>query len=389
MIGLIIGLGIFGITIIVLIVILITNRKEQGTYVKEGTPKKKIFEFTFSGYRELNEAFASQTITIYEDCIIVSKNNGSFVSYDRIKLFDLSQCVFEIFDGMFKGDAPALCISLFSYALVEQSFYGINDTEWKTSPTSKIFIMFRFEKSDKVLYERELKAINEKIIEALDKARENEDYIEDKKMYQQINDSLFMKQFVSIYGCSLEVYKRRLVLVSGHNKLLNEYPVKQMAMVYDKPNQRIALCEFKENAQDLKTAISELPPEEKLLFISKAELDNNDNYLELIKQASIEKFRKLFVSLKSISEIEFVEAMLYTSKKPKPGFRLEAQSSFIHPISSEKKKEKPNSDVSRYVIRFENADYEKMYIDKMYFNETFSKHYAFLKQFLKEKTSNK
>ena len=98
MIGLIIGLAIFGITVIVLIVLLITRRKDQETYVKEGTPKKKIFEFTFSGFREYNEAYASQTISIYEDCIIVSKDNGSFTSYDRIKLFDLDQCVCEIFD---------------------------------------------------------------------------------------------------------------------------------------------------------------------------------------------------------------------------------------------------------------------------------------------------
>ena len=385
MIGLIIGLAIFGITVIVLIVILITKRKDQGTYVKKGSPKKKIFEFAFSGYRELNEAYSSQTITIYEDCIIVSKDNGSFVSYERISLFDLDQCVFEIFDGMYKGDAPALCISLLSYALVEHSFTGINDTEWKTSATRKIFIMFRFEKNDKVLYERELKAINEYIIEALNKARESEDYIEDKKMYEQINESYFMKQFVSVYGCSLDIFKRKLVLVCGHDKLLNEYPVSQMAMVYDKPNQRIALCRFKENAQDLKTAISELSVEEKLLFVSKAELGNNEQYLELLKQASLDKFRKLFIPLSSISEIDFVEAMLYTSKKPRPGFRLEAQSSFIHPKDTEKKKEKSSSDVSRYMIKFENAEYEKMYINKMYFNETFSKHYSFLQQFLKEK----
>ena len=387
MIWLIIGLSILILTIIVLIVILITKRKEQGTYVKKGTPKKKIFELTFSGYREYNEAYASQTIAIYEDSIIVSKDNGSFVSHDRIKLFDLDQCVFEIFDGMFKGDAPALCITLLSYALVEQSFGRLNESEWKLTPTSKIFIMFRFDKSDKVLYERELKAVNEKIAEALEKAKQSEDYIEDKKMYEQINESMFMKQFVSIYGCSLDIFKRRLVLVCGHNKLLNEYPVSQMAMVYDRANQRIALCKFKENAQDLKTGISELSVEEKLLFISKAELGNNGNYLELIKQASIEKFRQLFIPLKNIKDIEFVEAVLYTSKKPKPGFRLEAQSSFIHPKEVEKKKEKDSSDVSRYMITFENADYEKMYINQMYFNETFSKHYAFLQQFLKEKAS--
>ena len=387
MIWLIIGLSILILTIIVLIVILITKRKEQGTYVKKGTPKKKIFELTFSGYREYNEAYASQTIAIYEDSIIVSKDNGSFVSHDRIKLFDLDQCVFEIFDGMFKGDAPALCITLLSYALVEQSFGRLNESEWKLAPTSKIFIMFRFDKSDKVLYERELKAVNEKIAEALEKAKQSEDYIEDKKMYEQINESMFMKQFVSIYGCSLDIFKRRLVLVCGHNKLLNEYPVSQMAMVYDRANQRIALCKFKENAQDLKTAISELSVEEKLLFISKAELGNNENYLELIKQASIEKFRQLFIPLKNIKDIEFVEAVLYTSKKPKPGFRLEAQSSFIHPKEVAKKKEKDSSDVSRYMITFENADYEKMYINQMYFNETFSKHYAFLQQFLKEKAS--
>ena len=361
MIWLIIGLSILILTIIVLIVILITKRKEQGTYVKKGTPKKKIFELTFSGYREYNEAYASQTIAIYEDSIIVSKDNGSFVSHDRIKLFDLDQCVFEIFDGMFKGDAPALCITLLSYALVEQSFGRLNESEWKLTPTSKIFIMFRFDKSDKVLYERELKAVNEKIAEALEKAKQSEDYIEDKKMYEQINESMFMKQFVSIYGCSLDIFKRRLVLVCGHNKLLNEYPVSQMAMVYDRANQRIALCKFKENAQDLKTGISELSVEEKLLFISKAELGNNGNYLELIKQASIEKFRQLFIPLKNIKDIEFVEAVLYTSKKPKPGFRLEAQSSFIHPKEVEKKKEKDSSDVSRYMITFENADYEKMY----------------------------
>ena len=288
---------------------------------------------------------------------------------------------------MYKGDAPALCISLLSYALVEHSFTGINDTEWKTSATRKIFIMFRFEKNDKVLYERELKAINEYIIEALNKARESEDYIEDKKMYEQINESYFMKQFVSVYGCSLDIFKRKLVLVCGHDKLLNEYPVSQMAMVYDKPNQRIALCRFKENAQDLKTAISELSVEEKLLFVSKAELGNNEQYLELLKQASLDKFRKLFIPLSSISEIDFVEAMLYTSKKPRPGFRLEAQSSFIHPKDTEKKKEKSSSDVSRYMIKFENAEYEKMYINKMYFNETFSKHYSFLQQFLKEKSA--
>ena len=125
--------------------------------------------------------------------------------------------------------------------------------------------------------------------------------------------------------------------------------------------------------------------EEKLLFVSKAELGNNEQYLELLKQASLDKFRKLFIPLSSISEIDFVEAMLYTSKKPKPGFRLEAQSSFIHPKDTEKKKEKYSSDVSRYMIKFENAEYEKMYISKMYFNETFSKHYSFLQQFLKEK----
>ena len=388
MIGLIIGLAIFGITVIVLIVLLITRRKDQETYIKEGTPKKKIFEFTFSGFREYNEAYASQTISIYEDCIIVSKDNGSFTSYDRIKLFDLDQCVCEIFDGMFKGDAPALCISLLSYALVEQSFKGLKDSDWKATPTSKIFILFRFYKKDKVLYERELMAINEKIGEALNKARDTEDYIEDKKMYEQIQESIFMKSFMSIYGCSLDIFKRKLVLVCGHNKLLNEYPVSQMAMVYDKPNQRIALCQFKENAQDLKEAISELSPEEKLLFISKAELENNDNYLELIKQASIDKFRKLFVPLKNVQEIEFVEAMLYTSKKPKPGFRLAAASPFIHPKDVEQKKEKSSSDVSRYLIKFENAEYEKMYINKMYFNETFSKHYSFLQQFLKEKASD-
>ena len=91
--------------------------------------------------------------------------------------------------------------------------------------------------------------------------------------------------------------------------------------------------------------------------------------------------------LKSIQEIEFVKAMLYTSKKPKPGFRLAAASPFIHPKDVENKKEKPSSDVSRYLIKFENAEYEKMYIDKMYFNETFSNHYSFLQQFLKEKAS--
>ena len=192
-----------------------------------------------------------------------------------------------------------------------------------------------------------------------------------------------MKSFVSIYGCTLDVFKRKLVLVSGHNKLLNEYPVSQMAMVYDKTNQRIALCEFKENAQNLKTAISDLSVEEKLLFISKAELDNHDNYLELIKQDSIEKFRKLFIPLKGIKQIEFVEASLYTSKKPNPGFALSAASSFIY--VKENKKEKSSNDVSRYMIKFDNAPFEKMYIDKMYFNETFSKNYSFLQTFLKEK----
>ena len=381
MIGLIIGLSIFGVTAIVLLVFLLTKKKEKdNTYVKKGVPKKKIFEFTFSGYKDLNSALNSQTITVYEDCIIVSKDNGTFTSYERIKLFDLDQCIFEIFDGMFKGDAPVLCVSLLSYALVEQSFHGVNDTEWKSTSTSKIFIMFRFENSDKVLYERELKAINEAITEALDKAKNNEDFIEDQRTYKEINESIFMKSFVSIYGCTLDVFKRKLVLVSGHNKLLNEYPVSQMAMLYDKTNQRIALCQFKENAQDLKTAISELSIEEKLLFISKAELVNHENYLELIKQASIDKFRKLFIPLKGIKQIEFVEASLYTSRKPNPGFTLSAET-----VLKEKQKEKPSSDISRYLIRFDNAPFEKMYIDKMYLNETFSKHYSFLKNFVKEK----
>ena len=381
MIGLIIGLSIFGVTAIVLLVFLLTKKKEKdNTYVKKGVLKKKIFEFTFSGYKDLNTALNSQTITVYEDCIIVSKDNGTFTSYERIKLFDLDQCIFEIFDGMFKGDAPVLCVSLLSYSLVEQSFHGINDTEWKSTSTSKNFIMFRFEKSDKVLYERELKAINEAITEALDKAKNNEDFIEDQRTYKEINESIFMKSFVSIYGCTLDVFKRKLVLVSGHNKLLNEYPVSQMAMLYDKTNQRIALCEFKENAQDLKTAISDLSIEEKLLFISKAELVNHENYLELIKQASIDKFRKLFIPLKGIAAIEFVKASLYTSRKPNPGFTLSAES-----VLKEKQKEKSSSNISRYMIRFDNAPFEKMYIDKMYLNETFSKHYSFLKEFLKEK----
>ncbi len=109
MIGLIIGLSIFGVTAIVLLVFLLTKKKEKdNTYVKKGVPKKKIFEFTFSGYKDLNTALNSQTITVYEDCIIVSKDNGSFISYDRIKLFDLGQCVFGIFDVMYKGDASGL-----------------------------------------------------------------------------------------------------------------------------------------------------------------------------------------------------------------------------------------------------------------------------------------
>ena len=385
MIGIIVGLGVLLVAVSVLIVLLATrSEKKQNTYKKRGVPKKKILEYTFFGHKDLNEAYNSQTLMLYEDCIIVSKDNGSFVLYDRIKLFDLDQCVFEIFDGRYKGDAPVLCISRLSYALVEQSSQGVNDTEWKTTPTSKIFIMFRFDPSEKVLYERQLKGIHEVISETLEKARSNEDYIEDKKNYEAINDSVFMKSFVGIYGCNLDIFKRRLVLVSGHNKLLNEYPVSQMAMVYDRTNQRIALCEFKESAKDLKTAMQDLSVEEKLLFISKSELQTNDDYLELIKQASIEKFRKLFIPLDNITEIEFVEASLYTSKKPNPGFSLAIQSPFIHPKDIEKNKEKSSSDVSRYLIKFKDSQYEKMYIDKMYFNETFSRHYSFLNKFLKK-----
>lgn len=389
MIGIIIGLGVLVVAVSVLIVVFATkSEKKQNTYKKHGVPKKKIFEFTFSGHKDLNEAYNSQTIMIYEDCIIVSKDNGSFVSYERIKLFDLDQCVFEIFDGMYKGDAPVLCISFISYALVEQSLRGVNDTDWKATSTSKIFIMFRFDTTEKVLYERELKGIHEIISNTLEKAKSSEDYIEDKKTFEEIQNSVFMKSFINIYGCNLDVFKRKLVLVSGHNKLLNEYPVSQMAMVYDKTNQRIALCQFKENAQDLKTAMQDLSVEEKLLFISKSELQTNDDYLELIKEASIDKFRKLFTPIDSISQIEYVNAVLYTSKKPNMGFSLVTQSPFIHPKDIAKNKEKSSSDVSRYLITFNKAAFEKMYIDKMYFNETFSKHYSFLKQFLKEKASS-
>ena len=384
MIGYIIGFSVLGLTVIVLVVILLTRNKEKNsTYIKGGIQKKKLFEFSFIGYRDYNEVYNSQTITIYEDCIMVSKDNGSFSSYERIKLYDLDQCVFEIFSGIRAGDPPALCISLFSYALVEQSFKTVNDTKWKLGSTNKIFILFRFDESEKVVYEHELKAINEAISEAINKIKESDDYINEQKTYEEINDSVFMKQFISIYGCDLDTFKRRLVYISGHNKLLNEYAVSQMAMVYDKTNQKFALCEFAERANDLKSGIANLSVEEKLLFLTKGEIDSVEDYLSLIKQASIEKFRKLFLPANDISNISFEKATMYTSKRQNIGFHLAMQSEYIHQDDKDY-----GSDVSRYMISFSNSDFEKMYIDKNYFNETFSNKYSFLKQFLKEKASN-
>lgn len=383
MIGLIIGLSILTIAVIILIVVLIVrNKEEQSTYVKKGVQGKKVFEFTFSGLRDFNTVYVSQTITVYEDCIIISKDNGSIISYDRIKLVDLDQCVFEIFSGIKKNDPPALCISLISYTAVEQAFKTVNETKWKKGSTNKVYILFRFENSEKVLYERELKAINEAVMQAIDKVRDSEEYINEQKSYEIINESIFMKQFINSFGCSLDSYKRRLVLVSGYNELAHN----QMAMVYDKTNQRIAICEFKERAKDLKSAISSLSPEEKLLFVSKAELEAFDDYLELIKIASFDKFKSLFLS---VDNIEIEPSSDYVPiKKLNSEFSLAAQSEFIHAIDDEEKqKRKSSNDNSLYLINISNHRYSKMYIDKMYFNETFSKHYSFLKEHLKDNKS--
>lgn len=384
--GWIIGLSIFGVvSIIVIVVLIVLRNKKHSTYSNKGVEKSKTYEFIFLGNKRLKNTYNSQTITIYEDCIIVRKDVGSSVYYSRIKLFDLDQCVYEIFSDISQKEYFTLCVSLFSRTLVEENVNNINSTSWRAGPYHKVLIHFNFDYSDKILYEREMKALNEAITQALNEVRRSPEYIKDMKKYEAINSSPFMVQFNNTFGCNLEDFKKRLILVNGHNKLLDEFSVSPMSMLYDKINHKIALCVF----DGEESLISNLSIEEKLLFISQSELETHEDYLELLKEASVKKLKSLFISLDSIKDIKYISEKAFNpNRKPVAGLNSSAQAEFIHPLYLDSdilktKNNKDNLDISRYLITFVNAPYPQMYIDKMYFDEEFGGIYSFLKTYQK------
>ncbi len=373
-------------------IITVSKKKKQNTYTKKGIEKTKIFEVSFVTPSDLLGPGDDKrtSIYLYEDCVIIKRESSLYTSCERIKIFDLSKISYQFYTQNLKQGLAALSIDINSKNIIDQTFDDLNKATWKSSNyySSKIFL--KFHSSDFEQMQNKVKNIKEAIDNALANKENSTDYLEEKHNAEEIENSVFSKDFIREYGCTLDQFKKNLVLISGFDQMLNSgLPIRKMALVYDGRLKKIAVCKMGLYSDNLVKSITFLSAEEKLLFISRPELEECGSYIDSIKTASVQKFKKLFYSVNAIESIKFIKAISsYTYHKPVNGFDLALKAEFIHPMyavgSALESAEgfTTGTDISAFEMVFCFGPYEKMYFDKFYINDR-SNNYNFLKGYLK------